>query len=185
MFHKCSDKCLCASTPGQPGGKETVLYCYGEVVIERPSLRPGSSTSAKEADDNVVLLYIAQLAALAVLLTAILLVLISIRRGLVKLKREVTRLLTLISGRDVECDSECGSSDTRHNGGPGVGGHGDPGGQNHRNSEIIKSGSMTEWIKYQPRTVGRSPSSILNNHRMSDQDRVEETALLNNTYHNT
>lgn len=37
-------------------------------------------------------------------------------------------------GRDVECDSECGSSDTRHNGGPGVGGHGDPGGQNHRNN---------------------------------------------------
>ena len=36
-------------------------------------------------------------------------------------------------GRDVECDSECGSSDTRHNGGPGVGGHGDPGGQSHRN----------------------------------------------------
>ena len=29
MFHKCSDKCLCASS--QPGGKETVLYCYGEV----------------------------------------------------------------------------------------------------------------------------------------------------------
>ena len=21
MFHKCSDKCLCASTPGQPGGE--------------------------------------------------------------------------------------------------------------------------------------------------------------------
>ena len=34
MFHKCSDKCLCASTPGQPGGKETVLYCYGEVRLE-------------------------------------------------------------------------------------------------------------------------------------------------------
>ena len=34
MFHKCSDKCLCASTPGQPGGKETVLYCYGEVKLE-------------------------------------------------------------------------------------------------------------------------------------------------------
>ena len=29
MFHKCSDKCLCALS--QPGGKETVLYCYGEV----------------------------------------------------------------------------------------------------------------------------------------------------------
>ena len=39
MFHKCSDKCLCAIS--QPGGKETVLYCYGEVsgqwsVGERP-----------------------------------------------------------------------------------------------------------------------------------------------------
>ena len=30
MFHKCSEKCLCAGG-GQQGGKETVLYCYGEV----------------------------------------------------------------------------------------------------------------------------------------------------------
>ena len=53
-------------------------------------------------------------------------------------------------------------------------------------SEVIKSGSMSEWIKYQPQRVGRSPSSLLNNHKMSEQDRVEETALLNNsTYHNT
>ena len=71
-----------------------------QVVIERPSLRPGSSTASKEAEENVVLLYVAQLAALAVLLTAILLVLISIRRGLVKLKKEVTRLLSLLSGKD-------------------------------------------------------------------------------------
>ena len=85
------------------------------MVIERPSLRPGQGAATKETDEDVVLLYIAQLAALAVLLTAMwghvkshsyshlssvlrLLVLISIRRGLVKLKREVTRLLSLISG---------------------------------------------------------------------------------------
>ena len=85
-------------------------------MIERPSLRPGQGAATKETDEDVVLLYIAQLAALAVLLTAMwahvsrvtsyshlssvlrLLVLISIRRGLVKLKREVTRLLSLISG---------------------------------------------------------------------------------------
>lgn len=183
MFHKCSDKCLCASS--QPGGKETVLYCYGEVVIERPSLRPGQGAATKETDEDVVLLYIAQLAALAVLLTAILLVLISIRRGLVKLKREVTRLLSLISGRDVECDSECGSSgDTRHGGG-GQAHHQDQP-QHRTGAEMIKSGSVSEWIKYQPRSghgvVGRSPSSLLNNHKMTEQDRVEETALLNNTY---
>ena len=29
MFHKCSEKCLCASTPSSK--KETVLYCFGEV----------------------------------------------------------------------------------------------------------------------------------------------------------
>ena len=53
-------------------------------------------------------------------------------------------------------------------------------------SEVIKSGSMSEWMRYQPQRVGRSPSSLLNNHKMSEQDRVEETALLNNsTYHNT
>lgn len=33
MFHKCSEKCLCAGG-GQQGGKETVLYCYGEVRMD-------------------------------------------------------------------------------------------------------------------------------------------------------
>ena len=33
MFHKCSEKCLCAGG-GQQGGKETVLYCYGEVSLD-------------------------------------------------------------------------------------------------------------------------------------------------------
>jgi len=150
-------------------------------VIERPSLRPGTESGGKQADDNVILLYIAQLAALAILLTAILFVLLSIRRGLLKLKKEVTKLLSLISGRDVECeDSECGSTgDSRRS-------HNlDHRGDNNHRQEIIKSGSVTEWIKYQPRTVGRSPSNLLNNHKMTEQDRVEETALLNNTYHNT
>ena len=41
-----------------------------QVVIERPSLRPGAGAATKETDEDVVLLYIAQLAALAVLLTA-------------------------------------------------------------------------------------------------------------------
>ena len=41
-----------------------------QVVIERPSLRPGQGAATKETDEDVVLLYIAQLAALAVLLTA-------------------------------------------------------------------------------------------------------------------
>ena len=44
MFHKCSDKCLCASS--QPGGKETVLYCFGEVVLKKDSLR-GEEASQK------------------------------------------------------------------------------------------------------------------------------------------
>lgn len=175
MFHKCSDKCLCAIS--QPGGKETVLYCYGEVVIERPSLRPGTAANPKEAEENVVLLYVAQLAALAVLLTAILLVLISIRRGLVKLKKEVTRLLSLLSGRDVgDCDSECGSGDGRPHQDREV----TSGAGRVQNSEMVKSGSVTDWMRYQPRTVKRSSSNILNNHKMSEQDRVEETALLNN-----
>ena len=41
-----------------------------QVVIERPSLRPDSKGTSKEAEEDVVMLYIAQLAALAVLLTA-------------------------------------------------------------------------------------------------------------------
>ena len=40
------------------------------MVIERPSLRPGTAANTKEAEENLVLIYVAQLAALAVLLTA-------------------------------------------------------------------------------------------------------------------
>ena len=43
---------------------------FPQVVIERPSLRPDSKGTSKEAEEDVVMLYIAQLAALAVLLTA-------------------------------------------------------------------------------------------------------------------
>lgn len=43
---------------------------FSQVVIERPSLRPDSKGTSKEAEEDVVMLYIAQLAALAVLLTA-------------------------------------------------------------------------------------------------------------------
>ena len=43
---------------------------YLQVVIERPSLRPGTAANTKDAEENVVLLYVAQLAALAILLTA-------------------------------------------------------------------------------------------------------------------
>ena len=45
-------------------------FSFVQVVIERPSLRPDSKGNSKEADEDVVMLYIAQLAALAVLLTA-------------------------------------------------------------------------------------------------------------------
>ena len=49
-----------------------------QVVIERPSLRPGQGAATKETDEDVVLLYIAQLAALAVLLTAMWVSLVSL-----------------------------------------------------------------------------------------------------------
>lgn len=48
----------------------TLTIFFSQVVIERPSLRPDSKGTSKEAEEDVVMLYIVQLAALAVLLTA-------------------------------------------------------------------------------------------------------------------
>ena len=42
-----------------------------QVVLERPSLRPGGSKSNKNADDEAYQLHVAQLVVLAVLLTAV------------------------------------------------------------------------------------------------------------------
>merc|ERR1719206_438674 len=94
MFHKCSEKCLCASTPSSK--KETVLYCFGEVVLERPSLRPGGSSTEKDGDDEAFLLHVIQLVAIALLLTALLFVLLSIRTGVLRLKKQLKRLLEMM-----------------------------------------------------------------------------------------
>ena len=54
----------------EPPHDVPLISLYSQVVIERPSLRPGTAANTKDAEENVVLLYVAQLAALAVLLTA-------------------------------------------------------------------------------------------------------------------
>ena len=87
-----------------------------------------------------------------------------------------------------DCDSECGSGEGRER---------QAATHRQNNHDMVKSGSVTDWMRYQvdnsplhhwshsvvspqPRSVKRSSSNILINHKMTEQDRVEETALLNN-----
>ena len=67
-FH--TESATFTSTQLEPPHSVSLISLYSQVVIERPSLRPGTAANTKDAEENVVLLYVAQLAALAVLLTA-------------------------------------------------------------------------------------------------------------------
>ena len=47
MFTICQGTCFCTASPdGKRGGQETVLYCFGEVVLKKDSLRGEQSEKA-------------------------------------------------------------------------------------------------------------------------------------------
>eukprot|EP00090_Calanus_glacialis_P015557 TRINITY_DN24560_c0_g1_i1.p1 TRINITY_DN24560_c0_g1~~TRINITY_DN24560_c0_g1_i1.p1 ORF type:complete len:138 (-),score=39.08 TRINITY_DN24560_c0_g1_i1:168-581(-) len=93
-FQVCKGTCLCAPAPdGYGQGK--VLYCFGEVVLQRANLRPGEDE--KEDYTDVYHIQIAQLVTVTVLLAAVVIVLITIRRGLLKLEKKIKKILLLMS----------------------------------------------------------------------------------------
>jgi len=95
MFQVCQGTCLCAPSP-EGYGKGKVLYCYGEVVLQRANLRTGEEEE-KEADGQMFQLQLAQLVGVAVLLCAILLVLISIRRSISKLHKQIKKIVHMMT----------------------------------------------------------------------------------------
>merc|ERR1711953_93582 len=95
MFQVCQGTCLCAPSP-EGYGKGKVLYCYGEVVLQRANLRTGGEEEEKEVDQNMFHLQLSQLVGVAVLLFAILLVLISIRRSISKLHHQIKKVVKMM-----------------------------------------------------------------------------------------
>jgi len=95
MFQVCQGTCLCAPSP-EGYGKGKVLYCYGEVVLQRANLRNGEEEE-NEADGQMFQLQLAQLVGVAVLLCAILLVLISIRRSISKLHKQIKKIVHMMT----------------------------------------------------------------------------------------
>lgn len=90
-FQVCQGTCLCApSTEGYGRGK--VLYCYGEVVLQRPNLRP-SEEEEKTTQWEEQSLQLVQLVAVAVLLTLVFFVLLSICQGVSKLQGQLKKVL--------------------------------------------------------------------------------------------
>jgi len=155
LFHLCKGSCLCASSPD--GRRDKVLYCYGEVVLQKPSLRPSNKEDTKE-EEEVLLLYIIQMVVIALLLLSVLAVLLSIRHGVVKLKKQLGKLLVIMSLSSPEQRSNAdGYTPTQPAGGAGV----------------------KDWLRNQPTRLSRSTSSYLP-HNRNLLEMVEETSLLNN-----
>ena len=84
------------------------------------------------------------------------LVLLSIRTGVIRLRKQLKRLLEMMAGSPPPSKSV---SPVR----------------NHRNSGL----SVTDWIKSGPSKITRSPSNYLP-HNRNLLELVEETSLLNN-----
>ncbi|XP_023331215.1 uncharacterized protein LOC111703498, partial [Eurytemora carolleeae] len=89
MFHICQGTCMCASSGEGGFTKGKVLYCYGEVVLQRDLMRGQEEAPSAEEQSEIYLLQISQIVALVVLILAILIVLISIRKGLSKIQSQV------------------------------------------------------------------------------------------------
>jgi len=95
LFHVCKGTCLCASGSGDGYGKGKVLYCYGEVVLQRANLRSDKKDSTQE-DEDLYTFQIVQLVSIVVLLLALLLVLMTIKQGLTRIQKQVKRILVLM-----------------------------------------------------------------------------------------
>ncbi|XP_023347353.1 uncharacterized protein LOC111716156 [Eurytemora carolleeae] len=95
LFHVCQGTCLCASSSSEGYGKGKVLYCYGEVVLQRANLRSGGE-EGEENSEELYTFQIIQLISIVVLLLALLLVLVTIKQGLTRIQKQVKRILVLM-----------------------------------------------------------------------------------------
>ena len=87
-----------------------------------------------------------------------LMVLLSIRKGVIRLKHQMQRLLEILSSTPPASMSASPVS--------------------VRGPKLKHSINVTEWVKSQPKRISRSPSYFLPNTR-NMQEVVEETSLLN------
>merc|ERR1711953_1233187 len=142
MFQVCQGTCLCAPSP-EGYGKGKVLYCYVDVVLQLANLITGGEEEHKEVDQNMFHLQLSQLVGVAVLLFAILLVLVSIRRSISKLHHQIKKVVKMMmlspppsrqntlekkqaeamNGHCVKFDKDVLRKVERDNGGPGLSVH--------------------------------------------------------------
>jgi len=84
---------MCTASGEGGFSKGKVLYCYGEVVLQRDLMRNQDDSKAEEEQTEMYFLQISQIVAFVVLILAILLVLLSIRKGLTKIQSQVKHIL--------------------------------------------------------------------------------------------
>lgn len=90
MFHICQGSCFCA---GEGRSKGKVLYCFGEMVIERSNLREEEKGSGGAEEEQMYYIQLAQLVIVVALILAVLSVLLCIHSGVSRVRRQVTRIL--------------------------------------------------------------------------------------------
>jgi len=91
MFHICQGSCFCAGDGRTKKGK--VLYCFGEMVIERANLREEEEGSGRVEEEQMYYIQLAQLVVVVALILAVLSVLLCIHSGVTRVRRQVTRIL--------------------------------------------------------------------------------------------
>merc|ERR1719336_238469 len=105
MFKICQGTCFCAANSDSGGGRgsqasETVLYCFGEVVLKKDSLRGEASPESKSFKHPAIDEYHLQLTQIVLLFIFFLLVLILlllIRKGLLRVVILLRKLVRIIS----------------------------------------------------------------------------------------
>jgi len=92
MLHICQGNCFCESS-GSGFGKAKVLYCYGEVVLQRNL--PGTPDEEEEKSPlqlEAQHIQIIQIVVVFLLILAVLVVLLMIRSGVATVERQMKRV---------------------------------------------------------------------------------------------
>lgn len=92
MLHICQGNCFCESS-GNNFAKAKVLYCYGEVVLQRSLPNPEEEEEESPWFLDIDMLQILQLILVVFFILAILIVLLTIRSGICMIERQLKKVV--------------------------------------------------------------------------------------------
>jgi len=97
MLHICQGNCFCESS-GTSFAKAKVLYCYGEVVLQRNLPTPEEEPEQFPISLDQDMVQVIQLVVVVLFILAILIVLLTIKSGITMIEKQIKKVLLSMKG---------------------------------------------------------------------------------------